>query len=364
MSSRFLVASLVLLVLSSTAAADEGPLPVTIGGYVQPQFRLRENSAADNDTDGFRFRRARLTAAAERESHGVELGVDIEIELTPEVQLLDGYVTAIGALPAEGTWRVDVGQLKAPFSRQELLSDSRLAFVEKAELGGLAPGRQIGGRLGVAIPGIPMVELWAGLFNGEGRNQVQNIDQNYLWVGRIEVKPIGRDARLAESGFEDHVTLGGSVTRNTLDIGDGLEKITSYGGDAAAAWHGISAAFEMTLVDHVFPTGIQADYQARGIAGHAAYLLPLGGFLDRKLEVGARFEEIDRNDAVPVDNPGDPAQSLQLLTGALSYYHARHDLKAQLTFSHVIEVEKEDRVGGSIVHDNDILLLQVTARME
>ena len=31
-----------------------------------------------------------------------------------------------------------------------------------------------------------------GVFNGEGRNQVQNINQSYFYVGRLEVTPLGK----------------------------------------------------------------------------------------------------------------------------------------------------------------------------
>jgi len=359
-----LVAGFLVALSPALALADGGALPVTVGGYLQPQVRARQDSVVGDDQDGFRFRRGRLTARGERDTDDVTLGVTIEVELTPEVTLLDGYVSAGGKLPKDGSWKVDLGQVKAPFSRQALLSDSALQFVEKAEIVSLAPDRQIGGRARVTLPGVPFVNLWGGIFNGEGRNQIRNIDQNFLWVGRLEVRPIGRDAPLAEGGFVDQVTIGGGVTRNTIDIGDGLEKVTSYGGDASAAWHGISAAAELTFVQHRFPTMVQPDFDAQGWAAQAGYLLPLGGFLDERVEVSGRVEEIDRNDAVPVDQPGDPNQSIRNYTAGLSYYHARHDLKAQLTGSHVVEIEEESRTGDSIVVDNDVVLLQVTMRME
>jgi len=348
-----------------TAAPEEaGPLPVQLGGYVQPQVRLRQNSDADSDEDGFRFRRARLTLKGHRATRGVDLGVELESELTPEFQLLDAFVTAKAALPADGSWRLDLGQVKAPFSRQALLSDAVLQFVEKAEIASLAPDRQIGARVGVAIPALPMVELWGGIFNGEGRNRIQNVDEHFLYVGRVEIKPIGRGARLAESAFEDYVTIAANVMKNTLDLGDASDRVLGVGGDVAAGWRGISAAFEYQWFRHRFPAMVQPDYQANGWAAQAGYLVPLGGFLDRKLELAARVEEIDRNDAVPVDNPGDPNQSLRIMTGALSYYHARHDLKVQAAFSHVIEVESESRTGGDITAPNDVFLLQASFRVE
>lgn len=356
--------ALAVVLLAPAPALADGALPVTIGGYVQPQLRVRQDSVADDDQDGFRFRRARLIAKAERETDDVTVGATLEVELTPEVTLLDGFVTVKRGLPNDGGWQIDVGQVKAPFSRQALLSDANLQFVEKAELVSLAPDRQIGGRAKLTIPAVPMVSVWGGMFNGEGRNRVRNVDQNYLWVARVEVAPLGRGAPLAEGGLDDYAVIGAGVTRNNLDLGDGLEKVTTLGADAAAAWHGISAAFEYTHAQHDFPTMAQEPYVAQGFAAQAGYLLPLPGYLEKHVEVAGRVEEIDRNDVAFVDMPGDPNQSLRLYTAGLTYYHAGHDLKAQLTASHVTEIEEESRTGDSIVVDNDVLLVQLTARME
>ncbi len=334
---------------------------MVVGGYIQPQIRVRQNSAADNDTDGFRFRRARLTLDATRAVEATEVGVELEAELTPDFQLLDAFAWIRGGLPAAGQWKLDVGQVKAPFSRQTLLSDSKLQFVEKAELASLGPDRQVGARAHAVVA---MVGLHVGVFNGEGRNQIQNIDENLLYVARLEVKPLGADAALAEGGFEDAITIAANVFKNTVDIGDGVDAVLGYGGDIALAWHGASASFEYVHVGHSFPEMIQTDYQGNGLAAQVGYALPLGGSFDRKVEIAARLEEIDRNDAVPVDALGDPNQSIRLMTGAVSFYQARHALKVQGSFSHIVEVEDRDRTGGDITYANDIFLVQLTYRME
>lgn len=348
---------------AADAGADdpEGP-NVTVGGYLQPQLRVRQNSDADNDTDGFRFRRARLLVSATQAIESIDVGAELEGESTPEFQLLDAYVWARGkGLPLGGRWQVDLGQVKAPFSRQTLLSESRLQFVERAELGSLGPDRQVGARAGVTAN---LIGLSVGVFNGEGRNQVQNIDENLLYAARLELRPFGRDAAFAEGGWEDHLTLAANVFKNKLDIGDGVDDILGFGGDLSAAWHGVSVSAEYVQIDHEFPEMIQTDYTSKGWAGQVGYLLPLGGFFREKLEVAGRVEEIDRNDAVPVDNPGDPNQSLRLFTGNLSFYQARHGLKVQASYAHIVEVEQEDRTGGDIRHPNDMFLLQVTYRLE
>ncbi|MCE9578996.1 MAG: OprO/OprP family phosphate-selective porin [Deltaproteobacteria bacterium] len=344
-----------------------GKFAVSVGGYFQPQYRTRQNNAlAPFDEDGFRLRRARLLVKGRADAHGVKVGVDVEAELTPAFQLLDAYVSLTDAVGADGEWSLAAGQVKAPFSRQTLLSDSKLGFVDKPELASLAPDRQIGVRGTFRVPHAPWVQLAAGVFNGEGKNQPQNIDEHLMSVARLELKPIGWDAPLEESAFgKTFVAIGASVARNVVESGDGNETDVYLGGDIAGAWNGISGAAEYLWIRHDFATGsAQPDYHANGLAVQAAYLLPLPGRWARRLELGGRVEEIDRNDAVPIVQPGDPNQSLRYFTAALNYYHWQHALKLQLLASHIVEVEDTDRNSNPAGYDNDQVLLQATFRME
>jgi hypothetical protein len=246
-----------------------------------------------------------------------------------------------------------------------MLSDSRLSFVDKPEIASLAPDRQIGVRAAVELPAAPMVQLWGGVFDGEGTNQPQNLDQHFMYVGRVEIHPLGRGSKLAESAFVDQITLGAHVMQNTRDLDPThTEDDFAWGGDVSAAYHGVYGTFEYLQLDHRFPQGGQQAFHSNGFVAEATYLLPLPDCWANTVEVGARVEEIDRNDQVPVDNPGDSNQSLRYYTGGLSYYLDQHDMKAQLTYSHIVEVEDRSRGGADITFPNDTLLAQVTLRME
>ena len=334
------------------------------GGYLQPQFRARQDDAvAPFDEDGFRLRRARLIGAATRTLHRVTVDVAVEAELTPELRLLDAAVAVSGCLVDGGGWRVDVGQFKAPVSRQTLLSDSRLGFVEKAELASLAPDRQIGAMATVIPPNAPWVRLSGGLWNGEGPNQGGNVDQRYLWAGRFELRAIGRGATLADSALgEPTVWLGASTARQQRAIGAGLETQLTLGVDVAASGHGASASVEYLQVTHDFDAIDRLDFRANGVVAQLGYLLPLD--VPGRLELAARFEEIDRNDAVPIVRRGDPDQSLRYYTVGASWYLDGHDLKLQATGSHIVEVEDRDATRGDARYANDTLLVQATVRIE
>ncbi len=352
---------------AAAPAPEPGAPTFRLGGYVQPQARLRQDDAvAQFDEDGFRFRRARLTLAAHRAFGQVEYEVEVESELTPDFQLLDAYLAASACLAGDGRWRVAMGQLKAPVSRQTLLSDSRLSFVAKAELQGLAPDRQLGALGGLTVPYLPQVTLQAGVFNGEGRNQVQNVDQRFLYAGRLEVRPFGRGVPLTESAHDgDYLAVAMSAARNRTGTGVSVETALTLGGDVAFAWRGVSGSLEYLQVDHTFSMGsVLPAYRGNGFVAQAAYLLPLPGFAADRLEVGARFEEIDRNDTIPIVGKGDANQSLRYYTAALTWYQARHDLKLQLQLSHIVEVEDLDQNLRDATYANDTVLLQAQYRME
>jgi hypothetical protein len=367
--------AILLLVTALPAAAFAQPAPpaeteVHVGGYLQPQVQMRQNDdVAQFDEDGFRLRRTRLLLGAERETDEATLSLALEAELTSPVGLLDAYVSARRDLPRNGRLRIDLGQVKAPFSRQTLVSDSDLQLPEKARLTALAPDRQLGVRAIVNPPAAPWVELSGGVFNGDGRNVVDNIDEHFMFVGRVAVRPIGPTARLVESGMgQDAVSVAFSAARNLRDLGGFSEKALLLGVDAFVSLQGASATAEYLWARYRFPEGAPAmNYKAQGLNLQAGYLLPVPGRLYRRFELAARYEEVDPrypNDVFGIIGPDDEFQSERSVVGAASYYHDEHDLKLQLSFAHNIEVEDRDRTGGDATYANDTLLLQATLRLE
>jgi hypothetical protein len=348
------------------------PSSVAFGGFLQPQYRGRQDV-----NNGFRIARARLSGVAQTRAGNLELSTSFEAEMRPQFTLQDAYATVArtfrvgdGALP--GRLALDGGQMRVPVSRQNMLSDSRLSFAEKAQLATIAPDRDVGLRLTAAPPVLP-IKVFAGVFNGEGKNQVENLNAKYLYTARVEVSPWGRDNALAESAFAgNQLTLGLSYGHNNLSsIPSGRELVTYLGADVFGAYKGLSASFEYLQAKHAYEaTGpgaaLPASYKARGWVAQAAYLLPvrLAPLEQARLELGARVEQIDRNDAVQIMAAGDPEQKLRIFTGVVSYYLRMHSLKVQLAASHVQELEDRTATGASATYDNDQLLVQVTYRLE
>ncbi len=340
------------------------------GGFVQPEFRTRENApGAPDDTDGFRLVRARFTGTSTGHLGTLSIGAYVEAELQPSFSLFDAYVSIAQPLADKITLGVDAGQMRVPISRQQLLSDTRLSFVDKAQLGSIAPDRDLGARVTFTAP---HVRVMAGSFDGEGRDQGQNINESYLHAARVEVTPIGEQAPYAESAFAGTwLSVGGSVGYDKLTPGAFFENETFLGGDISGAWHGLSGTFEYLQVKHHFDhaTGgvtLQPDFRANGFVAQLAYLLPfsLAPACGGRLEVGARVEEIDRNDQTAIGQIGDPNQSERIYSAVVSYYLRQHRAKVQLEASHFQEIEDRTATGQPASYPNDQLLLQLTYRIE
>ena len=340
---------------------------LTVGGYVQPQLKLRQDDPVVGfDEDGVRVRRARLQLGDRVRFGRLTLGARVEVEVASQIEMEDGYASVGSDLAGGGSWRIDAGQFKAPVSRQALLSDARLAFVEKAELAGLAPERQLGIAGTVEVPGAPWLVVAGGVFNGEGQGQGGNVDQRFLWAGRIEVRPFGRDVGWVESNLgDDYLAVGASAAQNRGATGDDVERTRTFGADVAFGWRGLSGTAEYLEVrHHRRRAGAVPDFRANGLVAQVAYLLPLPGRLARRVEVGVRFEEIDRNDAIPIERPGDPEQSLRSYHLGATWYQRGHDLKLQVDLAHIVEVEDLTRARTDARYDNDTILVQATYRLE
>ncbi len=223
-------------------------------------------------------------------------------------------------------------------------------------------------------PRIPRVRLIGGVFNGEGTNVIENINQKYLWTGRAEVTLVGEERGLAESSFTGrYLTIAGSYARNKKNEGDRLDRQTWLGFDISGSYKGFSGSFEYLEVRH-FQTSLNEemddpntlDFNANGFTAQLCYMLPfrLAPFKQARFELGGRVEEIDRNNTIPIATPNDTNQSVRAITAITSYYLRMHSFKLQLAFTHFKELENRTAGGANASFKNDQLLLQATYRLE
>jgi hypothetical protein len=364
-SPALIAAALLFVPLAARASPD-----VYIGGVAQPEAQWQQQDPSVTITNprnsGFALHHARLIAAGSIKGWNVKWEARVEMEMVPAFQLLDAYLAATKELIRDGYVRVIFGQQFAPFSRQTMLPLHTLQMVDYAQLTTLAPGRQLGVTVNLALPVIPWVQVSAGLFNGKGINIVENLDQNLEYVGRLAFKPIGARVPDQESALgPNQVSVAGDVSYSKQAFGDYNQSSLLVGADAFFCMFGLSAYAEYLWGNITYTAGApKQNYHEQGFNAQAGYLLPIPGRLWRRFEVTARYEAVAPNQTVPITGPGDPTQARDAFVAGINYYHRGHNLKLMLNYTHNMQLDAVDATGRPATYKNDSLVLQLSYRLE
>jgi hypothetical protein len=343
---------------------------IYLGGMAQPQLRWEQQDPNVSETNprnsGFALHRARLVAAGALRGWSILWEARVEAEMVPSFQLLDAWLAGSYELPARGLIKFTAGQHFAPFSRQTILPAHTLQMNEFAQLVQLTPGRQLGFSGTLAVPHLPWVQLSAGIYNGKGINIVENLDENFMYVGRIAFRPIGDRAPLLESAIgPEAIWIAADVSYTKKKQGDFNEFDLLVGADAFFSWKGLSGYIEYLWGSVTYSAGApKQSYHEQGFNAQAGYLLPIPGRLYRRFEVAFRFEAVAPNQTVPITGAGDPTQARASYVAGINYYHRGHNLKLQLNYSHNQELDDIDVAGRKASYDNDSVVLQLTYRLE
>src|SRR6266550_3247059 len=184
---------------------QRGPeLKLVLGGYIQVNFEDGDVSAFEGRfgqtalKDRFRLRRARINLTG-------DFAEQFDFKLEGDFESSDGLNSSRTAF--EGTdifinwhqfpWaQIKAGQWKAPFGLEQLTPDTSLYTIERTlPTGAITPERQIG----IQLWGKPFATIWpdqkdlltyyAGIFNGNDRNISVNDNNEFMYVGRLELQP-------------------------------------------------------------------------------------------------------------------------------------------------------------------------------
>ncbi|HRP61664.1 MAG TPA: porin [Phycisphaerales bacterium] len=129
--------------------STDGNFRLRIGGQMQQRFvyNYQDNSPVDNHRSGFEVRRARLLLSG----HIIDPSWTYDIQLAVNRTNGNMQLEDAGWIQKDlgNGWKVRVGQMKAPFMREEMLSSIRMLLVERSLLNsmfsaGLVQGVQIG----------------------------------------------------------------------------------------------------------------------------------------------------------------------------------------------------------------------------
>jgi phosphate-selective porin OprO/OprP len=334
-------------------------LKLVLGGYIQVNFEDGDVSAFEGSfglralKDRFRLRRTRINLTG-------DFAEQFDFKVEGDFGQGDGLNSnrlAFSATDIFVNWhqfpeaQVKVGQWKAPFGLEQLTPDPSLIIIERSlPTGAITPDRQIGAQLW----GKPFTNIWpdekdlltyyAGIFNGNGRNVSVNDNNNFMYVGRLELMPFkgkifGQESSLKLGGdvlnSRDDAGTNISSTLNLLVNADGsLSPFVLPGADERTAW-GVDAWLKLGPFDLIgeylqekvngrtvngVPPGF-ADFTTNGYYITAAYFL-----IPKKLQAAVQWQDL---------NPGQRgSDGIHSITGGLNYYIHGDDLKLMVNYIH------------------------------
>ena len=131
--------------------------------------------------------------------------------------------------------RVKFGQFKAPFGRQQLTSSGSQQFVDRA----IQDARYNDAReTGLALWGVlggNKLDWRVMMSNGNGRTQVLNDNNKYLWSGRVMWQAVGntRMDQWGSGALLSEGDLGGSAAGPLLAVAGQLSNNDRFGATTA-----------------------------------------------------------------------------------------------------------------------------------
>ena len=284
-----------------------------IGGYLQANAEMGDAPDARFPTnDRFIIRRARVTLKGSfAENFDFLFQSDFGNNAVGGVA---GYKAQITDLAI--TWRgyedaqVTVGQFKTPYGYEQLLADTKTLTVERsASNDALTLSRQIGAMVSGSILE-KRVTYWAGLFNGNGVNQGNNDNDQFLYVGRLNGTAVRNERLTLDVGANAFTTIDTSANFNGTRNGIGFDAQVNRGPA------GLYAEWFQTHFDRL--VGPSTD--ARGWSLLGSWML-----VPKSLQAILRYETIDPNRTVANDDT-------HIWTLGANYFIKGDDLKLSINY--------------------------------
>ena len=339
---------------------QRGPeLKLVLGGFIQTNFEdgdvlaFQGNFGQTALKDRFRLRRARIGMTG-------DFAEQFDFKIEGDFEQSDGINS--GRTDFSGTdifinWhqfpaaQIKAGQYKAPFGLEQLTPDTALFIIERSlPTGAITPERQIG----VELWGKPFTNIWpdqkdlltyyGGIFNGNGRNINNNDNNNFMYVGRLELMPFkgkifGQTSSLKLGGdvlnSRDDKGTNISPSGNLLVNSDGsLSSFTLPGADERTAWS-VDAWFNLGPFDLI------GEYLQEKVNGRTVNGVPPGfaNFTTDGFQITSGFFLIPKKFQAAVQwqylNPGQKGNDgIYSITGGLNYYIHGNDLKLMVDYIH------------------------------
>ena len=334
-------------------------LKLVLGGFIQfnaeggDAFAFNGNFGQTAINDRFRLRRARINLTG-------DFAEQFDFKMEGDFANSDGLSSNRLAFEATDIWinwhqfaaaQIKAGQYKAPFGLEQLTPDTTLYTIERSlPTNAITPERQIG----VELWGKPFTSIWpqqkdlltyyAGIFNGNGRNISVNDNNEFMYVGRLELQPFngkifGQKSflKLGGDGLWSRDASGTSISTagNLLVNADGsLSPFTLPSADERAAWS-VDAWLEVGPFD-LIGEYLQEHVEGRTVNGVAPtfsnfttdgfYVTGAYFLVPKKLQAVVQWQYL---------NPGQKGNDgLYSILGGLNYYIRGDDLKLMVNYIH------------------------------
>lgn len=329
----------------------KGPKSIDLFAWIQPRFTHQQRDTRPGvsfePNPAFTVTRARLGLKSEVTDYARAV-MEIEIAGQQPTPLLDAYLV-LHPIPEAQLW---VGQMRVPFSRQNLIQSTGYQFPDVAYF--VTPKYLVDRDMGAMAHGSVFddrARYFVGVFNGNepGRGLTQNQDRYFLTAMRLEVSPLGKvirtesDLRSPEERRQLRFTVGGGAMQNRAS--DKNLKKQWVGGDLAAYFRGASLYAEVyrrvdTPIDAA-KAGVKVT--ATGLNVQVGYFAPIG-WVERHVEVVARFQTFDPftqtkhpPNADPserdLDSTGNPSWGYRGFVGGVNVFpNERNDVVFQASY--------------------------------
>jgi len=201
-----------------TVTSPDGRFQLSLGGRGQFQYMYLDRDDVNGpaqDISVNKIRRFKVSLGGYAFTKNLTYRVQVDLAKSGTAQMLDdAWINYRFAEEA----RLQAGQFKIPFARQELTSDGAQQFVDRAnavdafkpsyDVGAMVRGRAAGGKLAYD----------AGLFNGTGQSGTRTTNSG-AWAARVVFDPFG-EMRYSEADLENTpsplLSLGADYFANTL----------------------------------------------------------------------------------------------------------------------------------------------------
>ncbi len=316
----------------------------------------------EQDNSSFRLRRARLKWDGHAYKH-FKYKIELALKSTgtkdgsKAVEVIDWWAS-YNKNPALS---VQFGQWKVPFNRQRVVSSSKQQMIDRATAQDeFTMNRQIGAMLHGKLFN-KKFEYYAGMFNGNRRNESSNGNNEHLYIARVSWNPFGAygkgigemesdlawsekpkahlSAAIAfDGGADETIALKrvGTITAKEVDrtsivVEYGL-KYKGFSTNAEAYWRKYDG-----IDTSVLDTNPSTSVIDRGFFVQGGYFL-----IPKKFEVAGRYSLVDFDNQRTTDAVRETAVGL-------NWYFAGHNKKVQVNW-----VREETELPNSRNSSDDI----------